>query len=661
MFKILLLGLLIMTNANANKLIDEDSPYLLQHAHNPVKWYPWGDEAFDRAKKENKLIFLSIGYSTCHWCHVMERESFENEEVAKILNEFFISIKVDREEYPHIDRHYQDIYTLMNRKGGGWPLTIVMIPDKRVFYSATYLPVDENFGMAGIKSVLKALDNVYKTKKDEVLKSAQSIELALKRMESEEENKKVTLDKRIADTFVKTIASQFDHKNKGIGSAPKFPHATTLDTLLDIYRITDDKSALSMATETLIAMSRGGIYDQIEGGFYRYSVDEMWMIPHFEKMLYTNAELLETYANAYALTKEPRFKTVIKQTIENINERFNKDEMFYSASDADSDGEEGKYFVFDYADSLKDLISGGFSKEGAKEILNYYSIYLEGNFEHKQTNPYLSGLDEPKKLEIARAILRANREKKSYAFIDNKIQTSWNCLYLTGLFKAGKFVDKSYAKQALKSIDSLIEHLYIDGELYHQIIIGKKAKVKGYLEDYAFLISSLIEAYQVGFEQRYLTLAKTISDKAVAKFYKNDKWYMSDDDFEARAEFYDASYRSAQAVMIENLFKIAILTDNLKLHAFANESLNRNLSALKSAPNQYPQGLKTYLQSLLSNVVIKSTKENLTKNRTSLDAIKYPYVLLKPSKDVNFLACKINSCFAIDKDLDEVIKKINSN
>ncbi len=661
MFKILLLGLLIMTNANANKLIDEDSPYLLQHAHNPVKWYPWGDEAFDRAKKENKLIFLSIGYSTCHWCHVMERESFENEEVAKILNEFFISIKVDREEYPHIDRHYQDIYTLMNRKGGGWPLTIVMIPDKRVFYSATYLPVDENFGMAGIKSVLKALDNVYKTKKDEVLKSAQSIELALKRMESEEENKKVTLDKRIADTFVKTIASQFDHKNKGIGSAPKFPHATTLDTLLDIYRITGDKSALSMATETLIAMSRGGIYDQIEGGFYRYSVDDMWMIPHFEKMLYTNAELLETYANAYALTKEPRFKTVIKQTIENINERFNKDEMFYSASDADSDGEEGKYFVFDYADSLKDLISGGFSKEGAKEILNYYSIYLEGNFEHKQTNPYLSGLDEPKKLEIARAILRANREKKSYAFIDNKIQTSWNCLYLTGLFKAGKFVDKSYAKQALKSIDSLIEHLYIDGELYHQIIIGKKAKVKGYLEDYAFLISSLIEAYQVNFEQRYLTLAKTISDKAVAKFYKNDKWYMSDDDFEARAEFYDASYRSAQAVMIENLFKIAILTDNLKLHAFANESLNRNLSVLKSAPNQYPQGLKTYLQSLLSNVVIKSTKENLTKNRTSLDAIKYPYVLLKPSKDMNFLACKINSCFAIDKDLDEVIKKINSN
>ncbi len=643
---------------NTNRLIHEDSPYLLQHAYNPVKWYPWGDEAFDIAKKQNKLIFLSIGYSTCHWCHVMERESFENEEVAKILNDFFISIKIDREEYPHIDRHYQDIYALMNRKSGGWPLTIVMTPDKRVFYSATYLPVDDNFGMAGIKSVLKALDNAYKTRKDEVLKSAQSIESALKRMESAEKNEKVTLDKEIADTFVKTIASQFDHKNRGIGSAPKFPHATTLDTLLDIYRITGDKSALSMATETLMAMSRGGIYDQIEGGFYRYSVDDMWMIPHFEKMLYTNAELLEAYANAYALTKEPRFKTVIKQTIENINERFNKDDMFYSASDADSDGEEGKYFVFDYEDSLKDLISGGFSQEDAKEILNYYSIYPEGNFEHKQTNPYLSGLDEPKKLEIGKAILRANREKKSYAFIDNKIQTSWNSLYLTALFKAGKFVDKSYAKQALKSIDTLVENLYIDGELYHQIIVGKSAKVKGYLEDYAFLISSLIEAYQVGFEQRYLILAKTLSDKAVAKFYKNDKWYMSDDDFEARAEFYDASYRSAQAVMIENLFKIAVLTDNLKLHAFAKESLNRNLSALKSAPNQYPQGLKTYLQSLLGNVVIKSTKENLTKNKTSLDTIKYPYLLLKPSKDTNFLACKIDVCFAIDKELDAVIKKI---
>jgi uncharacterized protein YyaL (SSP411 family) len=332
--------------------------------------------------------------------------------------------------------------------------------------------------------------------------------------------------------------------------------------------------------------------------------------------------------------------------------------MYYSASDADSDGEEGKYFVFDYQDSLDDLIKGGFSKGDAKEILNYFSIYKGGNFEHKQTNPYLGGMDAPKDLEKAKAILRANREKKNYAFIDHKIQTSWNALYLTALFKSAKYVDKSYAKQALKSLDSLLKNLYIDGSLYHQVIIGKKPKVKGYLEDYAFLISALIEAYQVDFDEKYLTTAKMLSDRAVMKFYKNGIWYMSDDAFEAKAEFYDASYRSAMAVMIENLFKLAILTDNLKLNAFAKECLESSLSALKAMPNQYPYGLKSYLQSLLSYVVIKTTKENLIQNRAMLDAVKYPYVLLKPSEDENFLACKIDTCFAIDKSLNSVIEKI---
>ncbi len=659
MFKILLLGLLIITQTHANKLLNEDSPYLLQHAHNPVNWYPWGEEAFVKAKKEDKLIFLSIGYSTCHWCHVMEKESFENESVAKILNKDYVSIKVDREEYPHIDRHYQDIYALMNKRSGGWPLTIVMTPQQQTFFSATYLPAENSYGRGGLKSTLKMLTGVYSTKKDEVLKSANSIESALKRRGSATKNVKVSLNISIANKFVANIASGFDLKNKGIGSSPKFPHATSLDTLLDVYKITGNQNAKKMATETLMAMSNGGIYDQIEGGFYRYSVDEMWMIPHFEKMLYTNAELIEAYANAYSVTKESRFKTVIKETVQNINERFLKEDMYYSASDADSDGEEGKYFVFDYQKSLEDLTKGGFSNGDAKEILDYFSIYKSGNFEYQQTNPYLGGMDAPKELEKAKVILRANREKKNYVFIDYKIQTSWNAMYLTALFKSAKYVDKSYSKQALKSLDSLLKNLYVDGELYHQVIVGKKPKIRAYLEDYAFLISALIDAYQVDFDEKYLTLAKLLSDTSVMKFYKNEIWYMSDDTFEAKAEFYDASYRSAMAVMIENLFKIAILSDNHKLHAFAKESLATHLAALKALPNQYPYGLKIYLQSLLSNVVIKSTKENLQKNRALLDTVKYPYTLLQPSNDSNYLACKIDACFAIDKELEVVIDKIN--
>lgn len=642
--------------SNANKLINEHSPYLLQHAYNPVDWYPWSDEAFLKAKKEDKLIFLSIGYSTCHWCHVMERESFEDAKVARILNRTFVSIKIDREEYPHIDRYYQDIYSLMNKRGGGWPLSIVMTPDRRVFFSGTYIPLEDAYGKSGFKALLNALYDAYINRKDEVIRSVESIENALNQRQNRKKDEKTTLDIKIADDFVKEITSQFDLKNTGLGSAPKFPHATTFDTLLEIYKITKDKSALNMANETLLAMSRGGIYDQIEGGFYRYSVDEMWLIPHFEKMLYTNGELLEVYANAYFLSKNERFKIVIKETILNINERFLKDYIYFSASDADSDSEEGKYFVFDYKESLEDLKKGGFLDKDAKEILDYYGINIEGNFEHKQTNPYLSGQDAPLHLEKGKKILRANRKKKSYAFIDYKIQTSWNSIYLKGVFKSAKYVDNSYEKDALKSLDALLKNLYIKEELYHQIIIGKKPKVKGYLEDYAFLISVLIDAYQIDFDENYFTLAKELSDKSISKFYKDTNWHMSDDDFMIKAEFYDASYRSAMAVMIENLFKIAILSDNLSLYSFAKNSLDKNLTQLKSAPSQYPYGLKVYLQSLLSNVVIKSTKENLVENKDALDAIKYPYVLLKPSCDKDFLVCNIDSCFFADKDVKEVVK-----
>jgi uncharacterized protein YyaL (SSP411 family) len=479
MFKILFLGVLILLTLNAkytNELIGEDSPYLLQHSHNPVNWYPWGEKAFSKAKKENKLIFLSIGYSTCHWCHVMERESFENESVAKILNKNYISIKVDREEYPHIDRYYQDIFVLMNRRSGGWPLTIVLTPDIMPFFSTTYMPPDGVFGRSGLKGLLNELSSMYKTNKSDVIKSANSVEIERKR--SKEGNyPEVKIDNTILNDFIKSVSSSYDSKNKGIGQSPKFPHATTLDMLLDIYRLNGDKKALNMSVESLMAMSKGGIYDQIEGGFYRYSVDEMWMIPHFEKMLYTNAELIEAYANAYDITKEDRFKVVIKETIENINERFNKNNLFYSASDADSDGKEGKYFVFDYDKSENTLKKAGFSDSDTQQILNYFSIYDDGNFEHDQTNPYLSGSDAPKELDKVKMVLKANRQKKNYPFVDYKIQTSWNALFIKSLFAAGKVVDKKYRDQALKSLDKLIEILYINGTLYHQIVLGKNPKV----------------------------------------------------------------------------------------------------------------------------------------------------------------------------------------
>jgi len=268
MLKLLFITVMIMANldANSNKLINEDSPYLQQHAHNPVHWYPWGDEAFKKAKKEKKPIFLSIGYSTCHWCHVMERESFENKEVADLLNKYYISIKVDREEHPNIDRYFQDVYMVMNKRGGGWPLTIIMTPDQEPFFSATYIPSDDRYGSSGLKSILKMMADIYKNRPQDVKKSADSIMNAIKSLKGKK-SVGSDLDIKIAKDFVKGVESVYDPVYKGIGQAPKFPHATTIDTLLDIYRITANKKAYKMAIDMLEAMSKGGIYDQIEGGF----------------------------------------------------------------------------------------------------------------------------------------------------------------------------------------------------------------------------------------------------------------------------------------------------------------------------------------------------------------------------------------------------------
>ncbi len=660
MFKILIIGVLIMANLQANRLLHEDSPYLQQHAHNFVDWFPWGDEAFEKAKKENKLIFLSIGYSTCHWCHVMERESFENDHVAKILNSNYISIKVDREEYPHIDRYYQDIFVLMNSRSGGWPLSIVMTPDRKVFFSATYMPRDIKYGQNSFINILNFLDDAFKNRYDEVIKSANSIEVAIKANESKKSSlTPMKLDTKIAKYFVSLVDANYDHEEYGIGIAPKFPHATTFDVLIDIYKITKNKEALMLATKALSAMGKGGIYDQIEGGFYRYSTDEKWMIPHFEKMLYTNAELLESYANAYSVTNDAFYKEIVERSVKNIYDRFEKDNLLFSASDADSDGVEGKYFVFKYDESLAYLFKNGFSKDEAIEILNYFGISKEGNFEHIFTNPYLVGVKKPKKIEQGIKVLFEYRQRNNYPFIDHKIQTSWNALFIHGLFQVDKYMDMPYGRKALVLLDAVVDKLYIKDMLFHQVVIGKRAKVKGYLEDYSYLIAALIDAYQFCLDEKYLSLAKTLSDTAVMKFYKNDTWYMSDDEFVAKAELYDASYRSALAVMVENLFKIALLSDNYKLYSFAKRTLELNANSLNTMASNYPYAIKVALMEHFGGVVIKSTKENLLKHKKEIFGIDYPYILLKSSSDKSYLACKIDSCFISDKNISAVIEKIN--
>ncbi|CAA6813412.1 MAG: Thymidylate kinase (EC [uncultured Sulfurovum sp.] len=651
--KIIFLGLILM-NTQANELKNEESPYLLQHANNPVNWLPWGEKALKKAKKENKIIFLSIGYSTCHWCHVMEHESFENEEVAQVLNKDFISIKVDREEYPNIDKYYQGIYQMMNQKSGGWPLTVIMTPDAQVYFTATYLPPKAKYQNKGLDEILPDLYDLYHNRKELITTMTYNIEKAIKKKSLLEENTSITLDENLSSIFVSQITESFDSKFKGIGEQPKFPHATTFDTLLDIARLTLNFDAKTMADDALTAMAKGGINDQIEGGFYRYSTDEAWMIPHFEKMLYTNAELLETYANAYKMSGNKFFKKTMDETIENIYARFEKEDLFYSASDADSDGVEGKYFVFEYEKTLKALEKEGFSKHDAEVALVYFNITEDGNFEEETNNPYLTSHEEPENIAKIKELLLNIRKERNYPFVDYKVQTSWNALFINGLLKAGE------NEKALKSLDTLIEKLYLKDELYHQVIMGKTPKVKGYLEDYAFLISSLIEAYQANFDAKYLDLAIKLNAQSIKKFYKEKQWMMSDDNFKAIADFNDTPYRSAIAVSIENILKLAHLTDDYDAYDLASNMLTLHAKQINQVPSAIPYATKISLMLQNGVVIIKANKENLLAHQKEIDELYYPYVLTKAVKVDDFSVCTMQKCFSTNTKIDKILGDIES-
>jgi uncharacterized protein YyaL (SSP411 family) len=650
-------------NTQANELQHEESPYLQQHASNPVDWFPWGEKALEKAKKENKLIFLSIGYSTCHWCHVMEHESFENEAIAKLLNQDFVNIKVDREEYPNIDKFYQKIYQMMNQKSGGWPLTVIMTPEAKVFFTATYLPPEAKYGTKGLNEILPDLVELYIEKNELVSLMVKNIEKkTVQNSLIKVEDSSIKIDSNLSNIFMMQVHESYDQVNKGVGTHPKFPRATTFDTLLDVSRLNLDLDAKRMAEEALTAMAKGGIYDQIEGGFYRYATDEAWMIPHFEKMLYTNAELLETYANAYKMSLNPLFKKVMDETIENIYARFEHDNLFYSASDADSDKIEGKYFVFEYEETQKALEKEGFSKVEAKTALTYFNITENGNFhilgddkfDIEVNNPYLTDKEVPEKLEKIKEVLFKIRSKRNYPFIDNKVQTSWNVLFIHALFKAKE------NEKALASLDALVKNLYLKDELYHQMVTGRTPKVKAYLEDYAFLISTLIDAYQATLDDDYLALAKKLNKQSIKKFYKEKQWHMSDDSFKSIAELHDASYRSSMAVSIENILKLAYLSDDYDAYEMASKMLNLHAKKLNEISSSMPYATKVALMLERKIIVIKASKENILANEKKIAELNYPYVLVKAVKQNDYSACTMEKCFSTHDNMDAVLQDIES-
>ena len=646
--KFLIILLLFISTLFTNELKNSTSPYLLQHKNNPVNWMEWSDRAFRKAKKQNKLIFLSIGYSTCHWCHVMAKESFSQKDVAKVLNRYFVSIKVDKERKSDIDSYYQLGFRLVNNRGGGWPLTVILLPNKKPIFFATYMPKD---------ALLNLLNQIVNTKREKLEKIANSIDRAIK----EAQNTKlppVKIPHNLANKAISGFKAIYDNKNYGFSIEPKFPQASSINTLLNLYEITKNKDALNMAINTLKAMAKGGVYDQIEGGFFRYSIDRAWQIPHFEKMLYTNAELISAYSKAYKITKNPLFARVVKESIANIEKYFNYKGLYFSASNADSKDEnkeekEGYYYIFDYERALEYLINSGISKKEAKEALDYFGIESMGNFDggeysHAHIKSNTSKYTKIKKL------LANLRAKKEYPFIDKKINTAWNALYIKALFDAS-VVDKNFTNIATNRLDNLLQLMYKNRELYHQTLLPNKPKQLGLLEDYSFVANALFSAYQNTLNSKYLELYNEVVKKSVNLFYKNGNWYLNRDKT-IKASFDDGSYKSAAALMVENILKYVAISGDYSLLKVAKKSIKNSSYYLAKAPQYYPTLLNSVLLKKEELYIIKGKKEPLLE--LNLEDILYPYLYKKADKLKGFQICGLQSCYSTLKNIKRLKKEL---
>ena len=630
----------------ANHLKNSLSPYLLQHKDNPVDWYGWSKEAFDKAKKEHKLIFLSIGYSTCHWCHEMAHESFEDKEVAKVLNKYYVSIKVDKEQMPHIDNFYQLGYRIVKKKSGGWPLTIILTPDRKPIFFATYIPKYAEYGSQGLLKILHTFAT-YDRKKLEI--RGDSIQKAIKEYQTLQP-KEQKIKNALIEKALKEYKETFDTKYKGFGNHPKFPQASRLNLLLDIYMLHGDKSALQMADETLEAMATGGIYDQINGGFFRYSVSRDWSIPHFEKMLYTNAELLSLYAKAYKITKKQLYKEVMDTTIKEMDKRFLHNGVFYSASNADSPNKkneeiEGYFFIYEPDKVLAYLTANHIDKKQAKKALEYLGITDALTFDGESCNPQITTNKKPKDLKKIKKLLQNSQEKKHYPFIDKKINTAWNALMITAKFRCG------YDKEAKSSLDKLLNLMYKNGKLYHQTLLPHKATQLGLLEDYAFLGESLLEAYQVTLEKKYLELFKKIVTKSIDKFYKNGRWRESQDGFITYASIEDSNYKSALSTNLNNLLILSEIEGNMHLQNIVKKTLSNFSVALNTHPAYFPTALELILCLKNDILFIKSKKENLKKLHI---AVKYPFVYKYATSNNNYMICGLQNCYKEIESVQEV-------
>ncbi len=638
----------------ANLLSKEDSPYLQQHKDNPVHWMPWCDEAFNKAKAENKAIFISIGYSSCHWCHVMEHEVFEDEALAEKLNESFVCIKVDREERPDIDKFYQEVHLLLNRRAGGWPASIFATPQNKPFFAGTYIPPKTEGNVMGFGDLIDIIAQKVGENDETLFANAEEIQEYLK--PNERPSEAVHLSESIIPTFIQQCEYNFDTDFGGFGTQPKFPQVSTLKALLDVSVVTDDKQARHMCLHTLDNMIRGGMYDLVESGFCRYCTEESWLIPHFEKMTYDNALLSELYLHAYKHTDNEDYLNIAKDTLTFMKEKMSEKALYYSASDADTQGVEGRYFVYDYEEVMRCFQDNGFDTAQAKAMCSYLHITPDGNFEGNS----IVRLEQEKPADYDKAItlLADIRKKRDYPFIDKKINTAWNAMIIKSLFFLSQY-DNSFLSSAEQSLEALLEKLYVHETLYHTCMIGSHPKIGAFLEDYAYLATALIQAYQRTLDKRHLLLAQKLCDKALKEFFEAGRWYFSKGEFVTQADMGDSSYPGSIGVMVDALISLGILIDD-KYRKLAFMSLEYYSAKLVKKPVQYPYLFNQTMRYVKEDRVIKADKASLEQINDTFLKVSYPFVLHSLSDEKGILLCGIQSCYAnlsVDSNLDEEVKK----
>lgn len=634
-----------------NSLIHETSPYLLQHAKNPVQWYTWNESALKKATEEHKPIFLSIGYSSCHWCHVMAHESFENSEIAKIMNENFINIKVDREERPDIDDIYQKVCQIATGQGG-WPLSVFLTPDQKPFYVGTYFPILDSYGRPGFGSLLRQLAQSWKEKPQDIIKTAENFLTNLQKTESV--NTLESLDKSILDEAAINLMQLGDPMYGGFGSAPKFPNSANLSFMLRYSKLSGISKFQEFALKTLRKMAQGGIFDQLRGGFHRYSTDSRWLVPHFEKMLYDNALIPVVYAEAYQITKDPFYLEVVTKTLNYVLEEMTSTEGgFYSAQDADSEGEEGKYYVWNKSE-IKEILGND-----ADVFCLFYDVTDGGNFEGKTilcNNISLSSVafkfgkteDQVKNiLDSGIKKLLDVRSKRISPGLDDKILTSWNALMISALAKGFRVSnEQSFLSAAEKCISFIENNLVKNGKLLRTYKNGT-SKIQAYLEDYSYFISALLDIFEINPEIKYLETAQTFGNYLIDHFWDptQKNFFMTDNTHEKLIirpkSNYDLSMPSGNSVAAYSLLRLYHLTQEKKFLEISLDVIESQAAMAAENPFGFGYLLNTiymYLQKPVEITVLNPKNTEIAKYLTEMFLPESILVTVRDENQIKNLA-----------------------